>query len=105
MAATATVVKKFSLGGTANLYVGTIAFDSSYPTGGEAIDISSGNETLEFVHAQIEGGYAFSWDKANQKLIAWYGDYNNASDGVLIEVPNATDLSALTAIDFVAIGS
>lgn len=104
MAAVATVTKKYGIGGTATLYVGTIALDSSYPTGGEAIDVS-GNERLEIVLCSHSGGYSFDWDQNDQKLIAYYVDNNAAGDSAQIEVPNTTDLSALTAIPFVAIGS
>jgi hypothetical protein len=103
MAATATVEQTISLGGTAKLYTGTIALDASYPSGGEALDVSS-NERLDIVIAGPNSGYVFEWDAANQKLKAMYADYSNGSDGVLIEVPDTTDLSAVTAIPFVAIG-
>lgn len=103
MAATATVTKKYGIGGTATLYVGTIAFDSSYPTGGEAIDVS-GNERLEVVLAQ-HASYTFEWDQNDQKLKVGWGDYSAAADGAHVEVANTTDISALTAVPFVAIGS
>jgi hypothetical protein len=103
MAAVATVTKKYGIGGTATLYVGTIAFDATYPSGGEAIDLG-GNETVEIMLCAPSGGYVYLWDKANQKLLVYYGDNNNAADGPLIE--NATaDISALTAVPFLAIGS
>ena len=104
MAAVATVTKKYGIGGTATLYVGTIAFDSSYPTGGEAIDLS-GNERVEYIQCNAQGGYVFVFEQNDQKLLAYYGDNNNAADGPLIEVPNTTDLSSLTAIPFIAVGS
>lgn len=110
MAAVATILEDIPLGGTRHLYRGTIAMDSSYPTGGEALDPSA-NTRFDFLLAKGGGaaasglGYQFEWDAANQKLVATYGDNNNASDGPLIEVPNATDLSAQTAIPFIAIGA
>ena len=30
-------------------------------------------------------GYVFRVDRANHKLMVFYGDYSNASDGVLVE--------------------
>lgn len=79
--------------------VGTFAFDSSYPTGGEAM-------TFGFTPATVIvpsfGGYVFSW--VSNKLIAYYADYDATGDGVLIQVANATNLSALTAVPYIAIG-
>ena len=103
MAATFTVDKTLSLGGTENLYLGTISLDSSYPTGGEAID-NTGNERYDYVLCQPKSGYVFQWDAANQKLLAYYADNNNASDGPLIQVPDTTDLSAITGIQTWAVG-
>lgn len=78
------------------------AFDftmgASYPTGGEPLTPAKVGlirvETLEI--ADNAGGYVLTYDRANQKLKALYGDNNNAADGPLIEVPNGTDLSAIT---------
>lgn len=103
MAAVVTVNRSIELGGTDKLYVGTIAMDSSYPTGGEALD-ASGNEQLDYVFCSHSGGYSFHWDAANQKLLVYYADYDAVADGALIQVPNTTDLSALTAVPFIAIG-
>jgi hypothetical protein len=108
MAAVVTVLQQWETGGNRTEYVGTIALDSSYPTGGEAIDASN-NERFAHLNAQAGGttaeglGYVFAWDKANQKLVALYSDNNNASDGPLIQVPDTTDLSAITAIPFRAL--
>jgi len=41
-------------------------------------------------------GYVFAYDAANQKLKAYYGDYSEASDGPLVEVPDSTDLGSVT---------
>ena len=102
MAAVATVTKKYGIGGTATLFIGTIAWDATYPSGGEVISIS-GCERAEFVWA-AGSGYVGEWDQNDQKLKLYYGDNNNAADGPLIE--NATaDISAVTAMPFIAIGS
>ena len=93
--------------GNSRLVVGTIVPDASYPTGGETVTIadSANDVTLERIeHLQANGGgYIGVWDKPNQKLLLYYSDNNNASDGPLIEVPNTTDLSAIT-LNFLAIG-
>lgn len=85
----------------------TIAFDSSYPTGGEAVTSNAlGLGTILMAFSPgTTSGYVFQWDNANNKLLAYYGDNNNAADGPLIEVPAATDLSSLTAIPLIAIGT
>ena len=104
MAATATVDQTIDLGGTEKLYIGRISLDNSYPTGGEAIDVS-GNERFDSMLLEpTSGGYILRWDAANQKVIALMGDNNNASDGPLIEVAATTDLSAVTNVVFWAIG-
>jgi len=103
------------VGGTAGYkaVVKTIAFDSSYPTGGETLGTAAtaaagaaalGLSTILFLHASSTSGYMFEYDYAG-KLLAYYGDNNNASDGPLIEVPNTTDLSALTSVRVLAIGT
>jgi hypothetical protein len=97
MAATVTVNKKYSLGRTGQLVVGSVAFDSSYPTGGEAITIPD----AEYVHLLIgigDGANDYVWDgsASSPKLLSYV-----ASTGV--EVANTTDLSAKTAVKFVAI--
>ena len=95
MALTATVTKKYSLGRTGQLIIGTFAWDSSYPTNGETVSITD----VEYIHAMIlprTGANTFSYDKANGKVLAYV-----ATTGV--EVANAVDLSAQTATPFVAI--
>ena len=74
----------------------TLTFDSSYPTGGEAL-AATGVEATEIVHviAPMTSGYVFQWDQANLKLLAYYADYNAVGDGALIQVPNTTDLATL----------
>lgn len=69
-------------------------FDSSYPTGGEAIAASDfGLTKIEFV--QASPGSAFGsivgWDRANSKLLV-RDSGANAGD-VFPEQANATDLS------------
>jgi len=83
----------------AKVEVGTFAFDSSYPTGGEAMTFGF---TPVVVVVPSFGGYVFSW--VSSKLIVYYADYDGAADGVLIQVPNATNLATLTAVPYFAIG-
>lgn len=101
MAAVATVTKKLPLTATENMYIGTIAWDSTYPAGGEVISIT-GCERIEHLSA-TGSGYVGEWLQASQKLKLYYGNYD-AADGPLIE--NATaDISAVTAMPFVAVGA
>jgi len=81
------------------LEAGTFAFDSSYPTGGEAMTFGF---TPIVVIVPPFSGYTFQW--TGSKLLAYYADYDAAADGVLIQVANAADLSALTAVPYLAIG-
>ena len=109
MAATVTRTSENPLG-TRWLVTGTISFtgDTSYPTGGEAFTPSQvGLYTLDDISIRnTNSGYMPVWNgsKTAPKLMVFYGDNNNASDGPLIEVPNATDLSAQTGFQFTAIG-
>lgn len=84
---------------------GTIAFDDSYPSGGEDLDLSKELPT-EVQHVIIENksGYIFEYDYANKKVKAYYFDYDAEADGAAIEVTNTGDLSAVTDVRFTAIG-
>ena len=78
------------------------AGDGAYPTGGTpgfaALFQAKTKDSRSpvAVISQDCGGYVAVYDLANDKLKVYYGDNNNASDGPLIEVPNATDLSGVT---------
>ncbi len=74
----------------------SIAFDSSYPTGGEAFSFP-GMNVLEHVFIEGTGTYYFVYDYANNKILA----YTHA-DGE--QVTDAADLSALTAVKALVIG-
>lgn len=103
MAAVVTVVKKQDIG-DAQEVLATVAFDASYPTGGEALaasDFGMRVGVLNDVQAQSNSGYVFQWDQANKKLLA----FESGADGTPNdEVGNAVDLSALTAVRCVARG-
>jgi hypothetical protein len=81
--------------------MGSIAFDSSYPTGGEALAFGF---TPAIVIAEPNLGYVFQYDYTNKKLLAYYADYDAVADGALIQVANTTNLSGLTAVKYVAFG-
>jgi hypothetical protein len=76
------------------LVAAQITFDSSYPTGGEAL-VASDLGLDEILAVFAEGGpYVVKYDKANGKLMAYWADYDAGADGALIQVANTTDLSA-----------
>lgn len=79
-----------------------IAFDSSYPTGGESLTSADlGFEDVAanlFVICPPRNGYSFVYDGTNAKLKVYWGDNNNASDAPGVEVADTTDLSALTDV-------
>jgi hypothetical protein len=51
---------------------------------------------------QPEGGYVFRVDRANHKLMVFYGDYSNASDGPLVEASGVA--IAATELELTIIG-
>jgi hypothetical protein len=90
--ATLTEEKVIPLGQSEAVVLGTILMDSSYATGGEAID-APGDLGYERWHAGASGGYVPFWDKANQKIMVYR---QSAATSALTEVPPTTDLSAVT---------
>lgn len=80
----------------------SFAADGAYPTGGSAGFLALAQakigaaKNIIAVLAQDCGGYMPAYDFTNDKLKVYYGDNNNASDAPAVEVPNATDLSAVT---------
>ncbi len=86
------------------IMVGEIDFDSSYPTGGEALDLSGWIKSLLFIQFESMGGYVFRYDHTNSKVMAYWGDNDNAAHAVLAEVTDTTDLSALVGVKFLAVG-
>lgn len=116
------------------LLSGTIAFDSSYPTGGEsATGITGLFKTCLQIQCDSFGGYLFTFDKTNSTIkalapvdvIAGSGTaatnnflFKSATAGKIevdgtgtayqsaaAEVLDTTDLSGLTAVRFIAMGT
>lgn len=88
---------------SAPLFVDVVSFagDASYPTGGSAFDAkwtAAKHQTRDVlaVLAVDCSGYIPAYDTSTGKLKVYWGDNNNASDGPLVEVTNATDLSGIT---------
>ena len=74
-----------------------VILDSSYPTGGEAVDFTalapySAVDAVLLVGVDA-GGYVIEYDESAGKLVAYEA---GADAAALDEVANATDLSAVT---------
>jgi hypothetical protein len=100
MALTWTITQRAKVGKYTQL-TGTVAFDSSYPTGGE--DYSAGmGDKVTHLDCISTGGYMLTTDYTNKKIIVYQGDNDNASDAPGAQVPDTTDLSTpLAAVPFV----
>jgi hypothetical protein len=100
MAATLAEQGRISIGEGRALCFGTVTLDSSYPTGGEAIDATgdAGYDVVLFESSTV----VLQWDKANQKVVAFWGNAGSAS--VLPEVTATTDLSTVVA-QYIAIAA
>ena len=97
-ALTVTITERWSEGKHRAVY-GSIAFDASYPTGGEVLSAGNiGLKSLDILDiSNNELGYLFEYDKTNGKVIIY------TAQGV--ELANATDLSVTLAdVEFTAIG-
>tara|TARA_B100000900_G_C20283839_1_gene595210 strand:- start:50 stop:361 length:312 start_codon:yes stop_codon:yes gene_type:complete len=68
-----------------------ITFDSSYPTGGEPLDLTTYVSNIETVHVEVSGGYVFQYDRSNKKVLAYEAGADSAA---LDEVASATNLSS-----------
>ena len=58
--------------GGVKIEFGTIAMDSSYPTGGEDITFEGFNKKPMVVIFETKGGYLFEYDRTNGKVKAYY---------------------------------
>jgi hypothetical protein len=83
-----------------------VAFDNSYPTGGEPFTAGEcGLSAVERVRV-LSGvkGYQVDPDVANMKLIVRRGDNANAAAAPAVEVANAVDLTTLSAVELEVVG-
>jgi len=106
MALTVTLDSRFPnllKGENLGIATGTIQFDSSYPTGGEALtDLSKYFKDLYCVITDVKGGISTGYDRSADKLLAYWVD--TTTDGAaLAQVDDTTDLSAVT-VSFIAVG-
>lgn len=83
---------------------GTITFDSSYATGGEAFTPADfGLSRLDFLMVSGATGYVAAWNGSTSapKVLLYR---QTAATGALAEVPSTTDVSTVTC-RFKAIGA
>lgn len=104
MAATVTNTARLKTN-NGQIVISTVLLDSSYPTGGEAITANQlGLGTIQGVLvAGNAAGYGAEWVAADNKLKMYHVDNNAAGDSAMIEVPDETDLEAVT-VTVLAIG-
>ena len=79
----------------------TVVLDASYPTGGYtglAAKLTAAASRTPTILAVIDRGtgYKAVWDYANSKLMVYRCDYDAVADGPMVQVPDTTDLSAVT---------
>ncbi len=80
----------------------TIAFDSSYDSGGESLTPANlGLGVITHVTIEPKGGYVFEYDYTNKKVIV-YVEEAVAAGGPLVEASG--DLATLTGVKVRAIG-
>lgn len=100
MALTLTPLDNQDVFGRYKARLATATFDTSYPTGG--LDVAApAKSSLGLLNVQgvvacdncASTGHVVRYDRPTKKLQAFYGDNNNAADGPLIEVPNATNIA------------
>ena len=87
--------------GNKRLTIGTITFDSSYPTGGE--DLVPGDLGLDKIDHITFTSDVVQCYWASNKLLAYYGDNDAGADGEFAQAANTDDLSAAN-VGFFAIG-
>lgn len=100
------VTHDIPIGATLRLYMGTFTPSTSYPTGGEPIDLPN-NTRLVKMFTTGGGGYSTNFISSSQ-LLKVYRQKDPAAAGgadiALPEVGSTVDLSAST-FEFFAIGS
>ena len=100
MALSVSISKTDSVGRYLKAKTGTITFDSSYPSNGEALSaLDLGFSTsVEVLVAAPAGGLIFEYDKANSKIKAFYPTGGGATPAALA-APAVTVPSGNTAVE------
>lgn len=83
----------------------TVTFDSSYATGGEALDPHAFGLTEIFyvLPVAVANGYLVRPNATHSTLMVFQGDNTNAAAAPAVEVANATNLSTVKA-DVMVVG-
>lgn len=106
MAATVSITTGPEVPGNRRLVTGTVTFDSSYPTGGEAISLGAlGFTRLDFLATSTTDGYVPAWDGSTTapKIKMFWVD--TTTDGApMVEVTATTNLST-AVVRFLAFGA
>ncbi len=100
MALTLARVKEAVIGDL-KLRIFDVTFDSSHASGGESLTADDLGVDPVFVIAEPTDGYVFEYDKGNEKLMAFFADYDAGADGALIAATSenmATVVARLLAI-------
>jgi hypothetical protein len=99
MAVSVSTSRTDTVGRYSKYTTGTITFDSSYPTGGEAllptaVGLSS---KVEFISVSPAAGYIFEYDYSNNKVKAFYPTSDATAPCAGEEVENTANLSTVVA--------
>lgn len=94
--------EKFYVDGVRKHQFGTLTFDNSYDSGGDALDYQDLDFEVELHHLQINpsGGFVAEWDETNNKVLV----YQEADSAGPLEEVAATDADTV-AFKFHAIGN
>jgi hypothetical protein len=87
---------------------GSVAFSSSYATGGDTglTAAALGLDAVEHMEINGKATYLLEYVNASGNVLAYYLDYDAAADGAAVQVPNTTDLSTpLATVYFFAFGT
>lgn len=95
--------------GAKRVEYGTLTLTGTYVNpGGEAV---SGGlfrmarvDRIEFLEPTLSSGYVPTYSSSTTKIKCWYGDYNNAADGPLIEAANGATVTGTIPVRVVGVG-
>jgi len=106
MAASVAVTWGPEVPGNRKQVIGTVTFDSSYATGGEAVSLADlGLNRLDWLSVSTTDGYVPAWDGSTSapKIKLYWVD--TTTDGAaLAQVPSTTDVSSVV-VRFLALGA
>lgn len=105
MALSVSVNRTDTVGRYTKYKTGTITFDSSYPTNGEALTASSVglSSKIEFIEVSPAAGLFFEYDYSGGKLKAIWPTTDATAPAAGEEVADTTDLSTVVC-NFIAFG-